>query len=270
MNTGAAGGLLRAAIVDDEPLAREGVRMRLQRAGGVEIVGECGDGDQAIELIHATKPDVVFLDIQMPGRTGIEVAQSVGLADRLYYVFLTAYDAHAVSAFAVNALDYLVKPIADDRFLATLERVRAAVATRDRAALAQRLGALMSDLHGPAYVQKPQPAGKLSVRVGNRIILIAPADIDWIGAAGDYAELHVGAKVWLMRESMSTLAAKLGPLGFARIHRSTIVKADRVVELNALDDGEYTVVLRDRTPLKLSRHYRHVLPFLLQSPDQAT
>jgi two-component system LytT family response regulator len=270
VNARVAREMLRVAIVDDEPLAREGVRVRLQRAGDVVIVGECGDGDQAITLIRETKPDVVFLDIQMPGRTGIEVAQSIGLADCPYYVFITAYDAHAVSAFEVNALDYLVKPIADDRFLATLERVRATVATRDRAALAQRLGALMSDLRGSAAGQKPQPPGKLSVRVGNRIVLIAPADIDWIGAAGDYTELHVGAKVWLMRESMTALEAKLGALGFARIHRSAMVNTDRVVELKALDDGEYTVVLRDRTPLKLSRHYRRVLPILLQSMDQAT
>jgi two-component system LytT family response regulator len=248
---------LRVAIVDDEPLAREGVRVRLQRAGGVVIVGECADGDQAVTLIRDQKPDVVFLDIQMPGRSGLEVARSIGLEDCPYYVFITAYDAHAISAFEVNALDYLVKPIADDRFLATLERVRVAVATRERAALVQRLGALMSDLS--------DPPGKLSVRVGNRIVLVAPADIDWIGASGDYAELHVGAKVWLMRESMSALEVRLAPLGFARIHRSTIVNTDRVVELKALDDGEYTVILRDRTPLKLSRHYRHALPLLLQS-----
>jgi two-component system LytT family response regulator len=254
---GALHDSLRVAIVDDEPLAREGVRVRLQRAGGVVIVGECGDGDRAITLIRETKPDVVFLDIQMPGRTGIEVARSVGLEDCPYYVFITAYDAHAISAFEVNALDYLVKPIADDRFVATLERARTAVATRDRAALAQRLGVLLSDL--------PEPPGKLSVRVGNRIVLVAPADIDWIGASGDYTELHVGAKIWLMRESMSALEVRLAPLGFARIHRSSIVNTDRVVELRALDDGEYTVVLRDRTPLKLSRHYRHVLPVLLQS-----
>jgi len=204
------------------------------------------------------------LDIQMPGRTGIEVARAIGFEGCPYYVFITAYDKHAISAFDVNALDYLVKPIADDRFETTLERVRAAVMTRDRAALAQRLGNLMSDLQGPGE-RKPEPSGKLAVRVGNRLVLIAPADIDWIGASGDYTELHVGAKVWLMRESMSALEANLAPLGFARIHRSTIVNIERVVELKALDDGEYTVVLRDRTPLKLSRHYRHALPALLQS-----
>lgn len=256
----------RVVIVDDEPLAREGIRLRLQRAGGVENVGECADGDEAITLIRDTKPDVVFLDVQMPGRTGIEVAQSVDLVDCPYYVFVTAFDAHAISAFEVNALDYLVKPIADDRFLATLERVRAAVATRDGAALAQRLGALMSDLHGAAAA-RPEPLGKLPIRVGNRIVLVVPADIDWIGAAGDYTELHVAAKVWLMREPLSALELKLGPLGFARIHRSTIVNTERVVELKALDDGEYTVVLRDRTALKLSRHFRQALPALLQSKD---
>jgi two-component system, LytTR family, response regulator len=241
--------------------------VRLQRAGGVEIVGECGDGDQAIILIRDTKPDVVFLDIQMPGRTGIEVARAVGLAECPYFVFITAYDVHAISAFDVNALDYLVKPIADERFAATLERVRAAVKTRDRAAFALRLANLISNLSGSASGQIPEAPGKLSVRVGNRIVLIAPADVDWIGASGDYTELHVGAKVWVMRESMSALEAKLAPLGFVRIHRSTIVNIARVVELKALDDGEYTVVLSDRTPLKLSRHHRGALPVLLQSKD---
>ena len=265
MNDGGVGESLRAVIVDDEPLAREGVRVRLQRFGGIVIVGECGDGNQATALIRDTQPDVAFLDIQIPGRTGIEVARAVGLVDCPHYVFVTAYDVHAISAFEVNALDYLVKPIADDRFLATLDRVRTAVAMRNRAGLAQRLGNWLSDLHGSASSQKPASPGKLSVRVGNRIVLIAPADIDWIGASGDYTELHVGAKVWLMRESMSALETKLGPLGFARIHRSTIVNTDRVVELKVLDDGEYTVVLRDRTSVKLSRHYRHALPGLLQS-----
>jgi two-component system LytT family response regulator len=267
VKVGVASDLLRVVIVDDEPLAREGVRVRLQRAGGVAIVGECGDGDQAITVIRDTKPDVVFLDIQMPGRTGIEVAKAIGLSNGPCYVFITAYIAHAINAFEVNALDYLVKPIADDRFLATLDRVRETVATRDRAALAQRLGDLLSDLRGFAAGETLEPPRKLSVRVGSRIILVTPEDIDWIGASGDYTELHVGAKVWLMRESMSALEAKLGPLGFARIHRSTIVNTNRVAELKALDDGEYMVILHDRTPLKLSRYYRHALPRLLQSKD---
>jgi two-component system LytT family response regulator len=267
MTIGNSRDLLRVVIVDDEPLAREGVRVRLQRAGGVAILGESGDGDHAIALIRDSHPDVVFLDIQMPGRTGIEVARAIGLVDCPHYVFITAYDAHAISAFEVNALDYLVKPIADERFNAMLDRARSAVATQERAALAQRLGDLLSNLQGSASDPKPESAGKLTVRVANRIILIAPGDIDWIGASGDYAELHVGAKVWLMRESLSALETKLAPLGFARIHRSTIVNTDRVVELKALDDGEYTVVLRDRTPLKLSRNFRHSLPVLLQSKD---
>jgi len=261
MKGAGANNVLRVVIVDDEPLAREGVRVRLQRAGDVAIVGECEDGDQAITLIRATKPDVVFLDIQMPGRTGIEVTKAIGLSDCPRYVFITAYDAHAISAFEVNALDYLVKPIADDRFLTTLDRVRSAVATRDSAAVGQRLTEMLSDLGGSG--QKPEPPARLPVRVGNRIVLVTPAQIDWIAASGDYTELHVGPKVWLMRESMSTLEAKLGPLGFARIHRSTIVNTERVVELRALDDGEYTVILHDRTALKLSRHFRHALPTLL-------
>ena len=248
---------ITAAIIDDEPLAREGVRIRLERAGGVTIVGECGDGGTAVVLIRTRRPDVVFIDVQMPGKTGIEVAQAVEPEFAPYFVFITAFDAHAIRAFELNALDYLVKPIADERFSSSLERARLAVRTRSQAALGRRLNA-----GEPSVTAR---AAKLTVRIGNRLILIAPAEIDWIEAAGDYAQLHVGKKAWLMREPMSVLDARLIPLGFTRIHRSTIVNTDRVVELRALDDGEYTVVLRDGTALKLSRSYRHAVPMLLQS-----
>jgi two-component system LytT family response regulator len=256
--------MITAAIIDDEPLAREGVRLRLERAGGVTVIGECGDGAAAAELIRSRRPDVVFIDVQMPGRTGLDVARAVDPDDAPYFVFITAFDAHAIRAFELNALDYLVKPIADDRFLASLERARMAVQTRGQAALGRRLSALVGEL------QAAQPGvtgrtAKLTVRIGNRLILIAPADIDWIEAAGDYAQLHVGKKTWLMRESMSALDTKLVQLGFARIHRSTIVNTERVVELRALDDGEYSVILRDGTSLKLSRNYRHAVPALLQA-----
>jgi two-component system LytT family response regulator len=258
--------MISAAIIDDEPLAREGVRVRLERAGGVTLVGECADGAAAAELIRHRRPDVVFIDVQMPGKSGLEVVQSIEPEAAPYFVFITAYDTHAVRAFELNALDYLVKPIADDRFVASLERARTAVQTRGQAALGRRLHAWVGGL------EKGQPgvtarAAKLTVRIGNRLILIAPADIDWIEASGDYAQLHVGKKTWLMRESMSALDAKLVPLGFTRIHRSTIVNTDRVVELRALDDGEYTVLLRDGTSLKLSRSYRHAVPALLQAAD---
>ena len=256
--------MITAAIIDDEPLAREGVRLRLERAGGVTVIGECGDGAAAAELIRSRRPDVVFIDVQMPGKTGLDVAQAFDPDAAPYFVFITAFDVHAIRAFELNALDYLVKPIADDRFLASLERARMAVQTRGQAALGRRLNALVGEL------QAAQPGvtartAKLTVRIGNRLVLIAPADIDWIEAAGDYAQLHVGKKTWLMRESMSALDARLVQLGFARIHRSTIVNTERVVELRALDDGEYSVILRDGTSLKLSRNYRHAVPALLQS-----
>ena len=257
--------MITAAIIDDEPLAREGVRLRLERAGGVTVIGECGDGAAAAELIRSRRPDVVFIDVQMPGKTGLDVAQKPSIRTPRPILCSSRRSMCMQSAhLELNALDYLVKPIADDRFLASLERARMAVQTRGQAALGRRLNALVGEL------QAAQPGvtartAKLTVRIGNRLVLIAPADIDWIEAAGDYAQLHVGKKTWLMRESMSALDARLVQLGFARIHRSTIVNTERVVELRALDDGEYSVILRDGTSLKLSRNYRHAVPALLQS-----
>lgn len=255
---------MRVIIVDDEPLAREGIRARLERAGAIDIVGEGGDGDQAIDLIRRVKPDVVFLDIQMPGKTGLEVVAAVGLHDSPYYVFVTAFDEHAIRAFEINALDYLVKPIADDRFLAALARTRAALRTREHAVRGQRLAELLAEVPGLGPSGSAGSAAKLTVRIGKRLVLVAPAEIDWIEASGDYVQLHAGKKSWLMRESLSSLETKLGPFGFTRIHRSSIVNVACVVELKGLDDGEYAVLLRDGTTLKLSRNYRQALSALLR------
>lgn len=256
---------VRVVIVDDEPLAREGLRMRLEHADGVAVVGECGDGDTAVELILRLRPDVAFLDFQMPGRTGIDVVRTVGPERCPYYVFVTAFEAPAIGAFEVNALDYLVKPIATDRLMAALDRARRAVRQRNQAARSEKLEDVLAEVQAAAAPGAAARAAKLSVRVGNRIILVAPADIDWIEAAGDYTQLHVGPKTWLSSDSMTALDGKLAPLGFVRIHRSFIVNVERVAELRTLDDGEYTVVLRDGATLKLSRSYRGSLPALLRT-----
>jgi two-component system, LytTR family, response regulator len=255
---------VRVLIVDDEPLAREGIRARLDRAGSIDVVGECGDGDRAVEMIRSVRPDVVFLDMQMPGRTGLDVVQAVGSGDPPYFVFVTAFDEYAIRAFEVNALDYLVKPIEDERLRSAVARARAALDMRASAERGRRLADWLTDMAGSGAGGGRVPETKLTVRIGNRLVLVAPDEIDWIEASGDYVQLHAGKKIWLMRESLTALEAKLGPLGFTRIHRSCIVNARRVVELKGLDDGEYSVLLRDGTTLKLSRSYRQALDVLLR------
>lgn len=254
---------IRVAIVDDEPLAREGIRLRLEHCGGFAVVGECGDGDTALDLIRSVRPDIVFIDFQMPGRTGIDVVEYFESGRGPYFVFVTAFDEHAIRAFELSALDYLVKPIADGRFRHALDRARRAVEMRKDAERARQFDQLLSEaqIAGRAvHIPKPE---KMSVRIGSRIVLIEPADIDWIEADGDYAQLHVARKSWPLREPMASLESRLHSLGFVRIHRSSIVNTVRVVELRALDDGEYTVVLKDGTLLKLSRNYRQALSRLI-------
>ena len=256
---------MRVLIVDDEALAREGIRARLEQVGGVEIIGECADGDRAAEQIRQLKPDVVFLDIQMPGKNGLEVVGALPPELRPYFVFVTAYDRHAIRAFELHALDYLLKPISNDRFAVALERVRAQLAAQRSQDFQRRVGALLS----AGEMSAPRPAERtperLPIRVANRIVLVAVADIDWIEASGDYASLHVGKKSWLLREPLSSLESRLRAGGFIRVHRSAIVNTSRVVELKALEDGDYSILLRDGVSIKLSRHYRSALQVLLGS-----
>ena len=252
---------LRVAIVDDEELARRGIRTRLERAGDVEIVAECSNGRQAADAIRRSAPDLVFLDVQMPGKTGFDVIEEVGWESFPYVIFITAHDQYAIRAFEVNALDYLLKPIDEERFDLALQRAREGLAgDRDRE-LGQRLASLLGE--GGA-----QAAGKqndrIAVRAANRVVFVRTSEIDWVEATGDYVTLHVGKKSWLMRETLAEMDRKLQAKGFTRIHRSTIVNTERIGEMRALDNGEYRLRLHDGTELKLSRSYRHHLPGLFR------
>jgi len=260
---------IRVLIVDDEPLARRGVRARLAHADGgdVQVVGECGSGREAVDAARRLAPDLVFLDVQMPGLDGFGVvdalAAAVGADALPVIVFVTAYDQHAMRAFEAQALDYLLKPIDDARFERALARARRRVAERRESALGRRVAAALADVTAPAAAPPPAapPAAppaptRFQVSRGGRSFLVPADAIDWVGAEGDYVALHVGRERHLLRGTMAWIEERLDPRRFARIHRSTVVNVDRVRELLPYSNRELVVVLHDGTRLKLSRGYR--------------
>jgi two-component system LytT family response regulator len=248
---------IRTVIVDDEELARRGLRALSQRCEDVELVCECRNGREAIDAIHRHRPDLVFLDVQMPGKNGFDVIGALADAQRPHVVFVTAYDKFALRAFEVHALDYLLKPVNEDRFDAALARVREAMSHATDNALAQRVRQVAADLQVTASPSMASAVDRLPIKANGRIVVIRLADIDWIEADRDYVSVHVGGgKTWLMRETIAAVELRLALSGFVRIHRSAIVNAERVKELRPRDKGEYTVVLNDGTELKLSRNYR--------------
>jgi two-component system LytT family response regulator len=241
-------------VVDDEPLARERVLSLLQQEADVEVVGECSDGTQAVSAIQEQSPDLVFLDVQMPGCDGFQVIRHVG-ADRMpTVVFVTAYDEYALQAFEVHALDYLLKPFGKDRFQQTLRHAREALERRRAGDLGRRLLALVHDIK-----PEPQRVERLVVKSGGRVFFLRTDEIDWIEAAGNYVRLHLGAESHLFRETMNRMESRLDTRRFARIHRSRIVNTERIKELQPWFNGDYVVVLRDGTRLTLSRGYREKL-----------
>ena len=245
---------LRILIVDDEPLGRERIRMLLAEEPDVLVVGECRDGREAVEAIRAQQPDLVFLDVQMPELDGFGVIRTVGVEQMPMVIFITAYDAYAVHAFEVHALDYLLKPFDVDRFVQAFRRAASMLRRNHHADFDQRLAGLLGDL---------QPAARglerLMIKTPQRIYFIRTDAVDWIEAAGNYVRLHAEGKTHLLRQTMNALERQLDPDRFLRIHRSTIVNVDRVKELNRMFNGEYEVRLVDGTTLTLSRGYRSQL-----------
>ena len=249
---------MRALIIDDEPLARRGVALRLKRFKDVEVVGECGDGPSAVEKIVELAPDVIFLDVQMPGMDGFEVLRALPREDLPMVIFLTAYEQHALRAFEVHALDYLLKPVDDERFGTAMQRARQVMDTDSKIQMAERIVHLLEERPG-RYVSR------FPVRVGSRIQVVLTDDIEWIAAAGDYAELHCSGRCHLLRETMNALELKLDPLQFLRIHRSKIVRVGCVRELRAIDNREYLVMLSDGSEHRSSRTYADRLEDWLSS-----
>ena len=263
---------LRVVIVDDEELARDRVKRLVERDDDVDVVGVCENGRDAIMAIHEQRPDVVFLDVRMPGLDGFDVVRALAPDEMPIIVFVTAYDEHAVRAFDVHALDYLVKPVEPDRLAAAVERARTRLRQSSAAERFERIASLVqaSGMTGGAapgavgvrdaesYAERGTP-DRLLIKTEGRMLLLSVTDIDWIEAVGNYARVHVRAQRHLVRETMGRLDRRLAAAGFARIHRSTIVNLDRVREIQPWFNGEYVVLLADGTKFKLSRFYRDKL-----------
>ncbi len=247
-----AGARVRALIVDDEPPAREILRRLLAADSEVELLGECGDGAEAVEAIRRLRPDVVFLDVQMPGMDGFGVLDELAAGELPLVVFVTAYDAYALRAFEVHALDYLLKPFDDERFDDALVRIKRTLHRREVDAVSRRLVALLEERGGAAT----SPPQRLMVRSGGRVVYLRPEEIDWIEAADYYVRLHVGGSRHLLRDSLSALEERLDPRRFARVHRSAIVNLERVRELHPGVGGSAVLVLDDGTRLPLSRRQK--------------
>ena len=240
---------IRVVIVDDEPLARLAVAVRLARRTGFALVGEFGDGDSAGEGIAALAPDLVFVDVEMPGKTGLELLAALPPALRPMAVLLTAHDGFAVQAFELAAIDYLLKPVDDERLDEALDRAQQAFPYRGRAAV-------------PAAPQAH--ARSFTVRAGSRTVLVPVADVERIEADGDYATLHAHGKTWLVRERLHSLAMQLDPRRFHRVHRSSIVRLDMIAELRPLTNRDALLRLRDGSVLRVSRTYMPALAQALQ------
>lgn len=245
--------MIRTLIVDDEPLARRHVRALLAGEPDFDIVGEAEHGGEAIARIEALHPDLVFLDIQMPENDGFDVINAVGIEAMPLTVFVTAYDAFAVRAFEVRALDYLLKPFDDLRFRAMLARVRQQIGGPE--GQVERLRSMLGD-----HMRTP----KLVARAHGSVRLIRLDEVDWIGAAGDYAEVHAQGRSHLLSDSMTALEASLPAAEFARIHRSTIVRLDRVAEIRPGSHGDGIVRLRCGAELRFSRRFRQAIDSYLQ------
>ncbi|MEO8432550.1 MAG: LytTR family DNA-binding domain-containing protein [Acidobacteriota bacterium] len=252
---------LSAVVADDEPLGRRGIVARLARAKEFEVVAECRSGRETIDAVRRHRPDVLFLDVQMPGIDGFQVVDALSLpeSDRPYVIFVTAFDRHAVRAFEVQALDYLVKPIEDARFEEALRRASDAIARRRESEVGRRVAAVVASAGEPAAGRSESREGPLgasfAVRDHGRVTFVRHAEVDWIESAGDYVRLHGGTKSWLMRETLTSVARRLPEKRFLRIHRRAIVQVDRIRELRAFDSGDYAVLLRDGTELRLSRTF---------------
>ena len=243
--------MIRTVIVDDEPLARRGIRAHLKEERDVEIIAECGNGNDAVRVISELAPDLVFLDVQMPELDGFGVLEAINLEHLPSVIFVTAYDKYALRAFEVHALDYLLKPFDVERFNRAMERARTQIERRSISDLSHRLQSLIDDLQ-----TNQKYAERLVIKSAGRIFFLGVEEIDWVEAADNYVRLHSGSNTHLLRETMNSLEKKLDPAQFLRIQRSTIINVRRIKELHPLFRGEYEIVLRDGTRLASGRGYR--------------
>jgi two-component system LytT family response regulator len=243
----------RAIIVDDEPLAREYLRSLLAEIEDFEVAAEVGDGPSAVTVIEQTPADVVFLDVQTPGMSGIDVLDHLAVEVLPLIVFVTAFDQYAIEAFDRHAVDYLLKPFDEKRFTVMLERLRERLGTKEsKPGDSSELGTLVKELKKQVRDSKTF-LSRIPVRVKERVVLVRTETIDWIEAADYYATIHTGGKGFLLRESLSSLESQLDPTRFVRIHRNAIVNIDSIAELRSIGGGEFQIVVGDGTVLRLSR-----------------
>ena len=244
---------LRVVIVDDEPLARERVRTFLAEEADVEIVAECGDGAEAVHRVEELHPDVLFLDVQMPRLNGFEVLEAIGTEAMPMVIFTTAHDDHAIRAFEVSAVDYLLKPFKQPRFRKALERARIQLRASAGGTADPQLSTLLA--------QWREGAGggpRVLVKSPDRILFLKPDEIDHIEACGNYVVLHAGKEKHIVRETMTAMEARLGPAGFMRINRSVILNLSRIKELQPVAAGEYIVILKTGARLNMTCSLREL------------
>lgn len=249
---------IRSIIVDDELLARRIIREMLEDDPEIEIVGECVNGHEAVEAIQSLKPDLVFLDIQMPEVAGFEVLEALKGDSLPIVIFVTAYDQYAVRAFEYHALDYLLKPFDRERFETALVRAKKQTRRERNGELDRRILGLLEALKAEnKYLER------IVIKNGGRVFFLDTSEIDWIEAEGNYVNIHTDKKSHLLRETIGSLESQLDPKQFLRVHRSTIVKIDSIQELQPWFHGEYHIILRNGKNLTLSRNYREQLQAVL-------
>lgn len=261
MNAAAA---IRTLVVDDEPLAREGLRLLLAADPEVSVVGEAGNGPEAVRLIREQRPDLVLLDVQMPELNGFEVLSHLGPGEVPAVIFVTAYDRYALRAFDIHALDYLLKPFRDDRFHDAIGRAKAQIRLARMSDLSQRLMSVLSTYGerdgAPAPAPAPTPTERwvrrLAIRDSGRVVFLDVDEIEYIEAADYYVQIHAGGKAYLHRETMQGLEARLDPERFMRIHRSAIVNSSRIRELRSEGRRDLVVVLTGGAELRVARSHR--------------
>lgn len=261
----AASGTISVLVADDEPLARKGLRVWLRSEADLTVVGEASSGQEAVRAIGTLRPDLVFLDIRMPGLDGFQVLARAAPVHLPLVIFVTAYDSYALKAFETHAVDYLLKPLTERRLRQAIDRARWVLAAQEE--LEKKHGGLLQMLESRESLQGQPPAemnngrylSRFAVRDDNRYLLVTAEQVDWIDSAANYVRLHVGASSYLIRMTMNELEQKLDPDRFARIHRSTIVNIGRVKEVTPDWHGEFDVKLVDGTNLRLTRTYRQRL-----------
>lgn len=259
---------IRTLIVDDEPAARRGIALLLEDEPDIEVVGQCSDGLEAVEGIDELEPDLIFLDVQMPGLDGFEVLERIGAGSAPAVIFVTAYDEYALDAFDVHAVDYLLKPFSDSRFEESLQRARKLIAGERladfRRQLAQLLGDVGRDMQtagmperiGQGTEPAAPPSGgttRFPIKTRGRVVFVSADEVNWISAERDYVRLHTEGRAYLIREKIGELEEQLRPEGFVRVHRSAIVRVDAIDELYDLGDGRYLARLEDGSEIRMSR-----------------